>query len=1207
MKELVNSLRRAHSASYDSARTRKFECCFPGTRLAVLEKIKNWMTDREQPNIFWLQGLAGIGKTTIARTVAKWADDNGILGASYFFARDEVDLRDPRLVFTTLAFQMARSDENFLRSVAKAIEDDPDIAHKEIEHQFDNLIEKPLQSKSDSTTSWKIMVLVIDALDECEDHARVEAILNSIVYHITSMRSSIRVFITSRPEAHIRTVFDRDVEHQNVILHDIEDCIVQNDIFTYLSKNLFLIHSRLHLVRPEGWPSFNQLGSLVEKSGSLFIHASIVLRFICNERAANPVKRLETILSVQSGNTTSTNPYVTLDELYLNIFQNAVAEDHDEEDVMRVRNVVGAIMLLQDPLPLASFVEFLQLDKTTVMQTLRHLHSIIIVPSPEHSDEPPRFFHPSLPDFITSAERCTDDRFLVDAPREEAHLAQCCLEIMNRGLSYDLLGIGDECTHEDDVALDYMEELLEQRIAPSLRYAVKYWDKHLLKSRHSDHNSGLLAALDEFAQKHILHWIEAVSLLRANFGFGNSKFSSEVDLKRILGWAIEAGCNDKTTAMLHDIDRLISRDRRMIRDLPLQVYHSFLLFAPQDTSPYRTFVEHHSKGPLCLLSGSDTSSMTMLTLQELGIRVAYSQDGTRLAVGGAYCHGGVDICDPHMPNIYLFNLHHSGDISSVAFSPDDMHLAVACDSGVVLWDLSSRTRVRTLHSNMTEGSKEIVFSPSRRYPTLAVTGRERKAIQIWNSESGELTNTFDFVEEVNSLVFCPDGTEFLVAIGDTIKRRDVDTGQTTEIYQHTTRIEKIATSSSGERVAFIDACGTSFYINEHSTADRLPVNGDVHFVGFSDDENLIIGSSYCTNHENAEKSLDINEWNIKTDKAINLVHHDADTHVDVLLALSPDRKSVLLKYEHKFESLDFINDLRSGARTLRSRRMEHPGCLAFSDDGSLLAVGDLRSGRVDIWDTQAAVYLFTLTSELPGTEALEFSADGRWLVCACHVPNRHFQIITELAIWDMHWHKRCVRESVVGLPDGHKLSLSIDEDDPPLTIYCTPLLEPPYDPDCRWRTMCSELGWSGTFKAHKWWTWNLQKPNDEVRCYGPEAIAAKGLQTKPLLLPDDDFGKSHLGGTHRVTVEKDKHNVYWVSVGSSPSPASPSVRSKKMALNRAQGENVRAAWSGDRCAMACGEAGLLIFEVKDRSQIVMEPMHRVDACDKSWLRNNSDV
>ena len=55
--------------------------------------------------IFWLNGLAGTGKSTIAQTFAETAFADGKLGASFFCSRDFEDRSNLQTIFPTIAFQ----------------------------------------------------------------------------------------------------------------------------------------------------------------------------------------------------------------------------------------------------------------------------------------------------------------------------------------------------------------------------------------------------------------------------------------------------------------------------------------------------------------------------------------------------------------------------------------------------------------------------------------------------------------------------------------------------------------------------------------------------------------------------------------------------------------------------------------------------------------------------------------------------------------------------------------------------------------------------------------------------------------------------------------------------------------------------------------------------------------------------------------------
>jgi len=88
----IKELPRA-DARHDSGSRNNAACCFQGTREKTLEEIYKWIehVDPNHPPIFWLCGLAGIGKSTIAQTVAEHEDALHRLGASFFFSRDETN------------------------------------------------------------------------------------------------------------------------------------------------------------------------------------------------------------------------------------------------------------------------------------------------------------------------------------------------------------------------------------------------------------------------------------------------------------------------------------------------------------------------------------------------------------------------------------------------------------------------------------------------------------------------------------------------------------------------------------------------------------------------------------------------------------------------------------------------------------------------------------------------------------------------------------------------------------------------------------------------------------------------------------------------------------------------------------------------------------------------------------------------------------
>ena len=82
------------------------------------------------PPVYWLNGLAGTGKTTVAQTIAERTFADGQLGASFFCSRDFEDRSNINLIFPTLAVQLARKYAEFRSRLIHLIRSDPGIAHE---------------------------------------------------------------------------------------------------------------------------------------------------------------------------------------------------------------------------------------------------------------------------------------------------------------------------------------------------------------------------------------------------------------------------------------------------------------------------------------------------------------------------------------------------------------------------------------------------------------------------------------------------------------------------------------------------------------------------------------------------------------------------------------------------------------------------------------------------------------------------------------------------------------------------------------------------------------------------------------------------------------------------------------------------------------------------------------------------------------------
>jgi hypothetical protein len=161
---LLPSVTQAAFNAYDK---RHDPCCLPDTRVDILKQIIEWVDGGNERCIFWLNGMAGTGKSTIARTVARKYHDQGRLGASFFFSRGAGDVSHAGKFFTSIAVQLASKSRILRRYICEAIAKHSDIARQSPRDQWYQLVLGPLSKLDDSSS--QSYIIVVDALDECDN------------------------------------------------------------------------------------------------------------------------------------------------------------------------------------------------------------------------------------------------------------------------------------------------------------------------------------------------------------------------------------------------------------------------------------------------------------------------------------------------------------------------------------------------------------------------------------------------------------------------------------------------------------------------------------------------------------------------------------------------------------------------------------------------------------------------------------------------------------------------------------------------------------------------------------------------------------------------------------------------------------------------------------------------------------------------------
>ena len=443
------------------------EKCLPRTRVSVLQDIMYWAKNPQEKNVFWLNGLAGTGKSTIAQSFSEMIDNDGLLGASFFCSRDYLDRKELKNIFPTLAYQLACHHSQFRSHIVTKLKKDPTLAHTSLISQLENLLVNPLSEAKVSC------VIIIEALDECIDDQPASAIL-SVLARFTKQLPLVKFFITGRPEPRIRTGFRLPLLQpftQIFLLHEVESSNVSDDIQLYLTQRLTgIAKQRSDLELPDPWPHDDEILALTKKSSGLFIFASTLVRLIGSEYH-EPNKQLQLVLSKTSG--TTHEGRAGIDSLYSQVLLHAFSDIHEQEVFANVRHILGAIILAFNPLSRKELSLVLGIPTALISTTLRHLHSVILVPTDEAMEI--RVFHKSFPDFLQDNNRCTNPRFLIDPSIHHSDMVLGCLELV-KPLRKNPCTLPPFMMNQD---ITNPPQLLENKLGGAVRYACSYWARHL--------------------------------------------------------------------------------------------------------------------------------------------------------------------------------------------------------------------------------------------------------------------------------------------------------------------------------------------------------------------------------------------------------------------------------------------------------------------------------------------------------------------------------------------------------------------------------------------------------------------------------------------------------------------------------------------------------------------------------------------------------
>ncbi|KZP28253.1 hypothetical protein FIBSPDRAFT_1039678 [Athelia psychrophila] len=449
--------------------------CLEGTRGGIIAMIRNWKDQIDAMPIGWLSGPAGFGKSAITQTVAELCARDGSLIASFFFLRGAGGRSEFDRFITTISFQIAIAIPETKAIIEKALQDDPTIHHQSIANQLQKLVLGPLASVAAAHSPTRPLIIVIDALDECNDKQAMHNFIGVLASAVSAGRLPLRWLLTSRRDEHINQAFAGDTARATVTWLALEDFDATIDIETLLKHHFSVIRKqnpRLMRGIALPWPSVEDSRALVQKAAGMLIFAATLVNFITDGKAP-PNQKLQSVLQLHAG----------LDPLYAQVLG-------DVPDISCFRSVLTTLMLLREQPSVNTLAELLRLNVEDVLYALNFIQSIIHIPADDFT--PVHLNHTSLRDFLVDGSR-SHGRFIDPPPAAHFTVAANCLTLMNRSFRWDVFPDS----------------------AGSL-YAIKHWVGHLRDSAvASEVFPELLRTLNDFVSSEVMEvWINWLILHR---------------------------------------------------------------------------------------------------------------------------------------------------------------------------------------------------------------------------------------------------------------------------------------------------------------------------------------------------------------------------------------------------------------------------------------------------------------------------------------------------------------------------------------------------------------------------------------------------------------------------------------------------------------------------------------------------------------------